>query len=50
METKLERTSEVAKAKPNERFTLLIHLINKESLIQCHNEMNARKASGQYNR
>lgn len=47
METKLER---IAEAKPNERFTSLIHLINKEPLIQCHNEMNARKASGQYNR
>lgn len=45
METKLERIAEVAKAKPNERFTSLIHLINKEPLIQCHNEMNVRKAS-----
>lgn len=46
METKLERIAEVAKSKPNERFTSLIHLINRESLIQCHNEMKAKKASG----
>jgi RNA-directed DNA polymerase len=46
METQLERIAEVAKAKPKERFTSLIHLINKETLIQCHKEMNERKASG----
>lgn len=46
METKLERIAEVAKSEPKERFTSLIHLINKESLIQCHDEMKAKKASG----
>lgn len=46
METKLERIAEVAKAKPEEKFTSLIHLINKASLMQCHREMNGRKASG----
>lgn len=46
METQLERIAEVAKSKPKERFTSLIHLINKESLIQCHNEMKTKKASG----
>ena len=46
METKLERIAEVAKLEPNLRFTSLIHLINKDSLIQCHNEMKAKKASG----
>ncbi|TJX12530.1 hypothetical protein E9840_12530, partial [Tissierella creatinini] len=46
METKLERIAEVAKLNPNERFTSLIHLINKESLIQSHNDMMAKKASG----
>lgn len=46
METKLERIAEIAKTKPEERFTALIHLINKEAVIQCHEEMNGRKASG----
>lgn len=46
METKLERIAKVAKSKPNEKFTSLIHLINKETLIQCHNEMKVNKASG----
>jgi len=46
METKLARIAAVAKAKPKERFTSLIHLINKEMLIQCHEEMNGKKAAG----
>ena len=46
METQLERIAEIAKSKPNEKFTSLIHLINKESLIKSHNEMKAKKASG----
>lgn len=46
METKLERIAEVAKSNPNEKFTSLIHLINKETIIQSHNEMKANKASG----
>ena len=46
METKLERIAKVAKEKPNEKFTALIHLINKEMIIKCHEEMNGRKASG----
>lgn len=46
MDTKLERIAQVAKAKPSERFTSLIHLINKDSLIEAHREMKANKASG----
>lgn len=46
METKLQRITEKAKANPNERFTSLIHLINKEMLRECHKEMNGKKASG----
>lgn len=46
MVTKLERIAEIAKGKPDERFTSLIHLINQEMIIQCHEEMNGRKASG----
>lgn len=46
METQLERIAKIAKSKPEERFTSLIHLINKEMLLLCHEEMNGRKASG----
>jgi len=46
MVTKLERIAEVAKSNPNEKFTSLIHLINKETIIQSHNEMKANKATG----
>ena len=46
MATQLERIAEVAKAKPEEKFTSLIHLINKETLIQSHKEMNGKKVAG----
>lgn len=46
METQLERIAQVAKSKPKEKFTSLIHLINKEILIKCHKEMSSKKASG----
>lgn len=46
METKLARIASIAKEKPNESFTSLVHLINKEMLTQCHKEMDAKKASG----
>ncbi len=46
METKLERIAEVAKTKPKERFTSLTHLINKETLMQCHQEMSDKRATG----
>lgn len=46
METQLERIAAVAKTKPNERFTSLAHLINKETLIQCHREMSGKRATG----
>lgn len=46
METKLKRIAEIAKAKPNERFTSLVHLINKETLMQSHKEMERKRASG----
>lgn len=46
METQLERIAKVAKEKPKEKFTSLIHLINKQTIIQCHKEMSAKKASG----
>ena len=46
METKLTRIAEVAKEKPNEKFTSLVHLINESMLVECHREMDARKAIG----
>jgi RNA-directed DNA polymerase len=46
METKLERIAEVARTKPKERFTSLIHLINYEMIVKCHHELDARKAAG----
>lgn len=46
METKLRRIAEIAKAKPKERFTSLIHLINAETLVECHKEMKAKTSPG----
>ena len=46
METKLRRIAEIAKTKPKERFTSLVHLINAETLMQSHNNMKAGRASG----
>jgi group II intron reverse transcriptase/maturase len=46
METKLARIASIAKERPNERFTALIHLINKESLMECHGELMSGKAPG----
>ncbi len=46
METKLERIAQIARTKPQEKFTSLIHLINKETLLKCHREMKKKKAVG----
>ena len=46
METKLERIAEVARTKPNERFTSLVHLINYEMIVTCHHELDGKKAAG----
>lgn len=46
MRTKLERIARIAKERPKERFTSLVHLINEESLIQAHRQMKAKKAPG----
>ncbi len=46
METRLARIAEVAKAKPEEKFTSLSHLINKEMLTECHGQLEKRKAAG----
>ena len=46
METQLQRIAKVAKTKPKEKFTSLIHLVNKETLTACHSKMKGNKASG----
>ena len=46
MGTKLEEIAKVAKERPKEVFTSLAHLINEESIIECHKEMENGKAAG----
>ena len=46
METNLARIAEAARKRPNEKFTSLAHLINKEAIKECHKEMNNKKAAG----
>ncbi|UCZ51843.1 group II intron reverse transcriptase/maturase [Bacillus shivajii] len=46
METKLMRIAEVAKTNPELKFTSLIHLLNKDSLKECHHQLNGNKAPG----
>ena len=38
--------AKVTKKSPKDKFASLIHLINKKSLIECHNEMAKNKAAG----
>ena len=46
METKLDRIAEIAKRRPNEKFTSLAHLLDEEMLRKCHKEINGNKATG----
>lgn len=46
MLTKLAGIAEVAKRRPNEKFTALAHLINVDLLRTCHLEMDGKKAAG----
>ena len=46
METKLERISQLSRENPDMVFTSIGHLIDKELLKQCHNEMDGKKAVG----
>ena len=46
MSTKLDGIAEIAKEKPKEKFTSLIHLIDKDMLMQCHKELKENKATG----
>ena len=46
METKLLRIAELAKSEPRMKFTSLAHLLNKQSLVQCHHELPNRRQLG----
>jgi len=46
VETKLARIAQVARQKPEERFTSLVHLINPETLKRAHEELSGRKVPG----
>lgn len=46
MNTKLQRIADIAKENPKEKFSALIHHINKEMLMQCHKELKGNKATG----
>lgn len=46
MYTKLQRIAEIAKNNPEEKFTSLIHLVDKEMIKLCHEELESNKATG----
>ena len=46
MTTKITRINQIAKEKPKEVFTSIYHLINKELLEECFNELDGNKATG----
>lgn len=46
MTTKIIRINQIAKEKPNEVFTSIYHLINKELLLECFHELDGNKATG----
>lgn len=46
METKLKRISQLSRENPDMVFTSVGHLINKEMLRGCHEEMENGKAAG----
>ena len=46
MYTKLDRIAEIARNKPKDKFTSLMHLVNKEMLTICHYELSGNKATG----
>ncbi|MGD8401514.1 MAG: group II intron reverse transcriptase/maturase, partial [Bacillota bacterium] len=46
MGTKLVRIAEMARTMPKIRFTSLYHYLNKELLLECHRELDGKKAIG----
>ena len=46
MQTKLERIAEISRNNKKEVFTSLYHLLNRELLMQCNEELDGKKAVG----
>ena len=46
MTTKIARINQIAKERPKEVFTSIYHLINKELLRECFDELDGNKAAG----
>jgi len=46
MGTKLDRISELSTQNPSMVFTSLYHLINYDLLLECHGELDGKKATG----
>lgn len=46
MQTKLEKITELSRTKRKMAFTSLYHLLNEELLLQCHKELDGKKAVG----
>ena len=46
METKLERISQLSRENPDMVFVSIGHLINREMLKKCHEEIDRDKAVG----
>ena len=46
MTTKIARINQISKERPKEIFTSIYHLINKELLKECFNELDGSKAVG----
>lgn len=46
MGTKIARIAEISKEKPEEVFTSIYHMIDKELLMECHKELDGKKATG----
>ena len=46
MKDKIMRINQIAKERPQEVFTSIYHLINKELLKECFNELDGNKAVG----
>jgi hypothetical protein len=44
--TKLDRIAQIAKERPKEKFTSLMHLIDEDMLKYCNNELDRKKATG----
>ncbi|WP_083955764.1 reverse transcriptase domain-containing protein [Brevibacillus parabrevis] len=46
METKLVKIAQLAKERPKEQFTSLIHILDEKTMFICHQELKGNKAVG----